>query len=71
MFDHIKRVNKWTKMACHVYDSTYCSIMTIAVCGMQSKDATAQSVLWKILNVVLAKHGIPEPKVKGFVRDSA
>jgi hypothetical protein len=24
MFDHVKRVKKWTTMACHVYDSTYC-----------------------------------------------
>jgi hypothetical protein len=22
MFDHVKRVEKWTTMACHVYDST-------------------------------------------------
>ena len=71
MFDHIKRVKKWTKMACYVYDSTYCSVMTIVVCDMQSKDVAIQSVLWKILNVVLAKHGIPEPNFKGFVGDSA
>jgi hypothetical protein len=32
-------------MACHVYDSTYCRVMTIAVCDMQSEDATAQMVL--------------------------
>ena len=24
MFDHVKRVNNWTTMACHVYDSQYC-----------------------------------------------
>jgi hypothetical protein len=71
MFDHVKRVKKWTTMACHVYDSTYCCVMTIAVCNMQSKDATAQSVLWKNLNVVLAKHGVPEPTFKGFMADSA
>jgi hypothetical protein len=23
MFDHVKRIKKWTTMACHVYDSTY------------------------------------------------
>jgi hypothetical protein len=45
MFDHVKRVKKWTTMACHVYDSTYYRVMTIAVCNMQSEDATAQSVL--------------------------
>ena len=34
MFDHMKRVKKWTTMACHVYYSTYCCVMTIAVCNM-------------------------------------
>jgi hypothetical protein len=43
MFDHVKRVKKWTTMACHVYDSTYCRIMTIAVCNMQSEDVAAQN----------------------------
>jgi len=42
MFDHIKRVKGWTTMACHVYDSMYCCIMTIYVCDMQSKDYATQ-----------------------------
>jgi hypothetical protein len=46
-------------MACHVYDSTYCRVITIVVCDMQSKDTAIQSVLWKNLNVVVAKHGVP------------
>jgi hypothetical protein len=71
MFDHVKRVKKWTTMACHVYDSTYCRVMTITVCNMQSEDAAAQSVLWKNLNVVVAKHGVPKPKFKGFMVNSA
>jgi hypothetical protein len=71
VFDHVKYVKKWTTMACHVYDSIYCRIMNIAVCDMQSKDAATQSFLWKNLNVVVAKHGIPEPKFKGFMADSA
>jgi hypothetical protein len=71
MFDHVKRVKKWTTMACHVYDSIYYRVMTIAVCNMQSEDTTAQSVLWKNLDVVLARHGIPEPKFKGSMADSA
>ena len=71
MFDHVKCVKKWTTMACHVYDSTYCRVMTIAVCDMQSKDVVAQSILQKNLNVVIARHGIPEPKFKGFMADSA
>jgi hypothetical protein len=32
-------------MACHVYDSSYCRVMTIAVCDMQSKDVAVQSIL--------------------------
>ena len=32
-------------MAYHVYDSAYFHIMTIAICDMQSENATAQSVL--------------------------
>jgi hypothetical protein len=71
MFDHVKRVKNWTTMACHVYDSTYCRVMTIAVCDMQSEDAAAQMVLWKNLNDVMGRHGVPEPKFKGFMADSA
>jgi hypothetical protein len=41
MFDQAKRVKHWTTMACHVYDSTYCRVMTIAVCDMQSEDVVA------------------------------
>ena len=32
MFDHVKRVKDWTMMACHVYDSQYKKVMTIAIC---------------------------------------
>ena len=42
MFDHVKRVKDWTTMACHVYDSLYSKVMTIAMCDMQSEDCTAQ-----------------------------
>jgi hypothetical protein len=45
--------------------------MTIAIFDMQSEDAAAQSILWKNLNVVLARHGVPKPKFKGFMADSA
>jgi hypothetical protein len=34
MLDYVKRVKKWTMMACHVYDSVYCHIMAIVVCDM-------------------------------------
>jgi hypothetical protein len=65
MFDHVKRVKNWTTMACHIYNSAYCRVMTIAVCDMQSEDAAAQMVLWKNLND-MGRHGVPEPKFKGF-----
>jgi hypothetical protein len=71
MFDHVKRVKHWTTMACHVYDSAYCRVMTIAVCDMQSEDAVAQMVLWKNLNDVMARHSVTKPKFKGFMADSA
>jgi hypothetical protein len=71
MFNHVKHIKHWTTMACHVYDSAYCRVMTIAVCVMQSEDAVAQSVFWKNLNDVMAKHGIPEPMFKGFMADNA
>jgi hypothetical protein len=45
--------------------------MTIAVCDMQSEDAATQMVLWKNLNDVMGRHGVPEPKFKGFMADSA
>jgi hypothetical protein len=45
--------------------------MTITVCDMQSEDAAAQMVLWKNLNDVMVRHGVPEPKFKGFMADSA
>jgi hypothetical protein len=38
---------------------------------MQSEDAAAQMVLWKNLNDVMARHGVPEPKFKGFMANSA
>ena len=44
MFDHVKRVKSWTTMACHVYDSKYCRVMSIAVCDMQSEDTIAQTI---------------------------
>jgi hypothetical protein len=34
MFDHVKRVQEWNTMAYHVYNATYCKVMTIAVCDI-------------------------------------
>src|ERR1700738_1163803 len=71
MFDHVKRVQSWTTMACHVYDATFCRVMTIAVCDMQSKDTAAQIVVWKNLNAVMACHNVSQPNFKGFMANSA
>jgi hypothetical protein len=71
MSDHVKRVSKWTTMACHVYDGTYQRIMTIACCDFQSEDKDAQVLFWRNLNQVMARHGIPNPYFKGFMADSA
>ena len=71
MFDHVKRVKGWTTMASHVYDSTYCRVMTIAVCDMQSEDVAAQRVFWNNLNDVAGRHGMSNVNFKGFMADSA
>jgi len=42
MFDHVRRVKEWSTMACHVYDSAYKKVMTIAMCDMQSEDTEIQ-----------------------------
>jgi hypothetical protein len=71
MFDHVKHVKGWTTMACHVYDSQYCRVMTIAMCDMQFEDCAAQILCWTNLNSVLERHGVPETQFKGFMADSA
>jgi hypothetical protein len=38
MFDHVKHVQAWTTMACHMYDARYCKVMTFAVCDIQHED---------------------------------
>ena len=71
MFDHVKRVAEWTTMGCHVYDATYCRVMTIACCDLMSKDGDAQMVFWNNLNNVMRRHGIEKPEFKGFMADGA
>ena len=39
LFTHVKHVKDWTTQACHVYDSKYHKMLTIAYCDMQSLDA--------------------------------
>ena len=71
MFDHVKCVQEWTTMACHVYNATYCKVMTIAVCDMQSEDTKVQCIMWKELNEVMQRNGVEKPNFKGFMADSA
>ena len=34
MFDHVKRLKDWTIIACHMYNSKYCKLLTIAICDV-------------------------------------
>jgi hypothetical protein len=71
MFDHVKRVQEWTTMACHVYDATYCKVMTIAVCDMQSEDTKVQCIMWRELNELMRQNGVENSNFKGFMADNA
>jgi len=41
MFDHVKHVQEWTTMACHVYDLVYYKVFTIVICHMQFESTKA------------------------------
>ena len=56
-------------MVCHVYNSRYCKVLTIACCNIQSEDGAAQTLFWKNLNVVMADNGVPNVNFKGFMAD--
>jgi hypothetical protein len=71
MFDHVKRVQEWTTMVYHVYDATYCKVMTIVICDMQSEDTKVQCIMWRELNDLMAKNGVENTNFKGFMADSA
>jgi hypothetical protein len=71
IFDHVKRVQEWTTMACHVYDAAYCKVMTIAICNMQSEDTKVQCIMWRKLNDLMAKNSVEDTNFKGFMADSA
>jgi hypothetical protein len=70
IFDHVKCVQEWTTMACHVYDATYCKVMTIAVCDMQSEDMKVQCIMWRKFNNLMKKYDVENPNFKGFMADS-
>jgi hypothetical protein len=71
IFDHVKSVQEWTTMVCHVYDAAYCKVMTIAVCDMQSEDTKVQCIMWGEFNNLMRKNGVENPNFKGFMADSA
>ena len=58
-------------MACHVYDTEYKKVMTIAMCDMQSEDTEVQVQFWRSLNAIMRRHGVENPNFKGFMADSA
>jgi hypothetical protein len=47
MFDLVKHVDGWTKLACHVYDMVYCVMMIIAIYNMKLEDMDAQCMMWQ------------------------
>jgi hypothetical protein len=53
-----------------VYAATYCKVMTITVCDMQSEDMKAQYIMWRELNDLMAKNGVENTNFKGFMADS-
>lgn len=71
MFDHVKHVIGQTTMVCHVYDLTYCKIVTIAIFDMQFENIEAQQIMWTKLNHTILKHRNREPNFKGFMADNA
>jgi hypothetical protein len=58
-------------MVCHVYDATYCKVMTITICDMQSEDTKVQCIMWREFNDLMAKNGVENTNFKGFMADSA
>jgi len=70
MFNHVKRVDKWTTLGVHVYDPMHCKTMTIAVCDMKLEMAEHQVQMWKSMLVVLKKHALNNVNFKDFMADS-
>jgi hypothetical protein len=71
MFDHVKCLKDWTTLACHVYNSKYCKVLTIACCDMQSEDGVAQTLFWENLNSVMLENGVSKVNFMGFMANSA
>jgi len=71
MFHYMRHMDKWSTMACHMYNLQYKKVMTIAIFNMQSKDIRVQIQFWRILNVVMSIYKVDHPNFKGFMVDSA
>ncbi len=71
MFDHIKCVQGWMTMGCHIYNLVYYKVMMITVYDMQSEDIESQCILWRKLNIIVEKKGLGMPIFKGFMVDGA
>ena len=71
MFDHVKRLKDWTTLACHVYDSKYCKVLTIACYDIQFEDGVAQTLFWENLNSVMSENRVLNNNFKGFMADNA
>lgn len=71
MFDHVKHLKDWTTMACHVYNTNYCKLLTKACCDMQYEDSDAQTLFWVNLNGVMVENGMSHVNYKGFMVDNA
>jgi hypothetical protein len=72
MFDHVKCITNWTMMACHVYDLTYCKVMTIIICDMQivQRHQSTTVHVYKV-QLQMFKHEYLEPNFKRFMVDIA
>jgi hypothetical protein len=71
MFNHVKCVQGWKTVACHVYNQVYYKVMMIMVCDVQSKDTEVQCILWRKLNIVVEKKGLGTHVFKVFMVDGA
>ncbi len=70
MFDHVKLMEGWMTLTCHVYHLFYCKVMTIVKCDLKFENKDVQCVMWQKLNKVMAKKILPNSNFKGFIVDN-
>jgi len=70
MFEHVKRVQEWTTMACHGYDPMYYKVFTIAICEMQFESTKIQCVMWTKINQVMLRFNFVNPNFKRFMANN-